>query len=291
MIVDLTKLGQAGCVTTETKESAEAAHNAYNKNEFKTTKLVLRKIAKGQAYPVKLGATAILSDADVMTPQKDYYIGVFMVTKTQYDYVMNGSSSSVDMKPTNNLSYNVIRKNDNSGAMSPVDPVSNNSFMHRLVQGCLDAKGNPVGKFDLPTEVQWEIAARAGSFAAMGSYLDANWQWVDTTKSTLSQIAIYNNVGVLSDVGLCRPNLWGLYDMFGNMFEWCLDEGVAGHAFTDVETPYHDGTTENRMCRGGYFETSSLSSCFYPGYQTSTQAANTEEYFLGGIRVCHVVEE
>lgn len=287
MIVDLTKLGQAGCVTTETKESAEAACNAYNRDEYKTTKLVLRKVAKGQAYPVKPGATANLTDADVMTPQKDYYIGVFMVTKAQYDYVMGVSTTSTDKNPTPYLTYNEIRKNDidTGNAMSPLNPVCNNSFMHRLVQGCLDADGNAVGRFDLPTEIQWEIACRAGSFAERGSYLDASFQEI-----TLTQALIKNVVcgSALKAVGTYRPNAWGLYDMLGNLWQWCLDESIAYTDYThvDVETPYFSGLSPKRMLRGYYYNTMAVS--IRPGGQNAAQDAYANQYWNGGIRVCHV---
>ena len=287
MIVDLTKLGQAGCVTYETKESAEAACNAYNRDEYKTTKLVLRKVAKGQAYPVKPGATANLTDADVMTPQKDYYIGVFMVTNAQYDYVMGVSTTSTDKNPTPYLTYNEIRKNDidTGNAMSPLNPVCNNSFMHRLVQGCLDADGNAVGRFDLPTEIQWEIACRAGSFAERGSYLDASFQEI-----TLTQALIKNVVcgSALKAVGTYRPNAWGLYDMLGNLWQWCLDESIAYTDYThvDVETPYFSGLSPKRMLRGYYYNTMAVS--IRPGGQNAAQDAYANQYWNGGIRVCHV---
>lgn len=77
-------------------------------------------------------------------------------------------------------------------------------------------------KFDLPTEAQWEYACRAGTQTPLNNgkhiitekFLDAN----------LNEIAWYvKNTGSPKPVGQKRPNRWGIYDMLGNVWEWCLD--------------------------------------------------------------------
>ena len=115
-------------------------------------------------------------------------------------------------------------------------------------------------KFDLPTEAQWEYACRAGTTTALnnGKNLE-NPSGLDTN---LSEVAwYYQNWGESNTkhhaVGCKAHNAWGLYDMHGNVWEWCKDwyrktyyeECLASGTMTiDSQGP---DTGSSHVCRGG----------------------------------------
>ena len=72
----------------------------------------------------------------------------------------------------------------------------------------------------LPTEEQWEFACRAGT--AKATYA-GGWQGADSARDVLGRIAWYqaNSGGQTHDVAQKEPNSWGLFDMLGNVWEWC----------------------------------------------------------------------
>ena len=180
-------------------------------DEYKTTKLVLRRIEAG---------TFIMGDdqsdeSHRVTLTKPFYMGVFEVTQRQWEFVMGswlGScpSSSYgrgDTYPAYYVSYDDIR-GSSSGVKWPMSAaVDTSSFLGRLrAKTGLD--------FDLPTEAQWEYACRAGTttICYWGNSMDDAYAWY------------YENSGSKAHpVGTKRPNAWGLYDTSGNVSEWCRD--------------------------------------------------------------------
>src|SRR5262249_44378161 len=88
---------------------------------------------------------------------------------------------------------------------------------------------------DLPSEAQWEYACRAGTKTSR--YRD-----------DLDAIAWYarNSAGTTHPVGEKEPNEWGLYDMLGNVWEWCRDRWAA-----DASAGSANATSDHRVVRGG----------------------------------------
>ena len=101
----------------------------------------------------------------------------------------------------------------------------------------------------LPTEAQWEYACRAGS---TGAY-SGDQGWYDTSKT--------------HPVGTKMPNAWGLYDMYGNVWEWCADWYYVypSESVTDPAGPMNGS---NRVYRGGsWFGYSSCCRSAYRAYE------------------------
>jgi formylglycine-generating enzyme required for sulfatase activity len=156
------------------------------------------------------------------------------------------------------VTYHEIRENPNNSAISPNWPQSSEVYPDSFV-GRLRAKTG-LTTLDLPTEAQWEYACRAGTTTALNS---GNDLLAFTECPNMSEVGryYYNHPGGFSNsqdvstdggtakVGSYLPNGWGLYDMHGNVTEWCLDW------YED----YHDPTVDpvgaasgsSRVARGG----------------------------------------
>ena len=229
------------------------------KDEYKTEKLVLRRIEPGTftmgSPEDELGRKGDETQHEVTLPQP-FYIGVFEVTQKQWERVMGDWPSNFnnaryrDTRPVEQVSYNNIRGTSVGWNWPATNSVDAASFMGRL-----RARTRQV--FDLPTEAQWEYACRAGTLTAMN------------TGKTLTEKAICPNMaeaGRYKDnagngdksgdthegtakVGSYLPNAWGLYDLHGNVWEWCLDwhDSYSGA----VSDPCGAASGSRRVLRGG----------------------------------------
>lgn len=103
-------------------------------------------------------------------------------------------------------------------------------------------------RFDLPTEAQWEYFCRAGttSYYYDGVSTDATYTGVLDTLAWWS-----GNSGSPKEVGQKLPNAWGLYDMIGNVMEWCLD--WYGDTLSGGTDPAGSSSGTARAFRGGCY--------------------------------------
>ena len=204
-------------------------------DEYKTTKIVLKRIRAGSftmgSPDAELGHRTDEAIFPVSLSQ-DFYIGLFEVTQRQWERVMGSwpsyfnNVSYRESRPVEKVSYETIRGADWQGADWPASGnVGPNSFMGRL-------RTRTGRMFDLPTEAQWEYAARAATTTALNS--GSNLTSTDNCPNMAEVGRYWHNGGSSSGAdsttangtakaGSYRVNAWGLYDMHGNVYEWCLD--------------------------------------------------------------------
>ena len=147
------------------------------------------------------------------------------------------------------------------GEDRPVEQVSwedATAFCAALTESARQEGSIPKGyEYRLPTEAQWEYCCRAGtgSATAFGDSLDStqanfngNYPFGTARKGKYLEQT--------SDVGQYAPNAWGLYDMHGNVWEWCLDhaewkDGVTTDTYVDDVTDPVCTEGSQRVFRGG----------------------------------------
>ena len=263
MIVDLANgnVWFEGLLNTQ-----DASSSHYNVSEYKTSKMVLRKIPRWSdrdelpnaaslpvsGYPTGHSWTTdknnTTNSPKYWTTDRDYYICMFPVTVGQYAKICGWSDSTAT--PKNSVKWNDIRVK-NTAPASPVPRVTasgTGTVLQRLnYKTGLD--------FDLPTEIMFEIAERAGA--------TTHYYWGDSADST--KVACNESTsGTIATVGTYAANDWGLFDMAGNVWEWCRDDNTLGDLgdATDPFIPASGGGAKRKYRGGGSYSDASTSNGF-----------------------------
>ncbi len=234
--------------------STETANNAATSNWVLTVKGVNYEMVKVQAGTFTMGSTLVREEDDAdtrylidndkpahqVTLTQNYYMGKTEVTQALWKAVMGNNPSKFkgDDKPVENVSWDDCQ-----------------AFITQL--NALTGK-----EYRLPTEAEWEFAARGGNkslhylYSGSNSYKDIAWYLVNSGKAT-------------HNVATKQPNELGLYDMSGNVLEWCSD-WYGKYDESPLTNPVGASTGTFRVTRGGAwgcqigFCRSSVRSCTGP---------------------------
>ena len=242
-----------------------------------------------------------------VTLTKDFYIGVFEVTQRQWELVMGDRPSYYNKedcyatRPVEFITFGRIR-GIGIGYTYP-SGVKSGTFLGKLRQKTgLD--------IDLPTEAQWEFACRATTTTALnsgkGTGTTSNYcpnlnelgryYWNSGVREGHYQQYVGNEYAT-AKVGSYLPNRWGLYDMHGNVQEWCLDwydldfyasaaatadDPMSTHAHCNDHSKFHvlrggSYTQDWPVCRSAaryYYTGGDYSNRNHIGFRVSCDAAS-----------------
>lgn len=177
---------------------------------------------------------------------KSFLAGKYLVTQNQYLAVVGSNPSHF------------------KGADLPVESVS----WYEAINFCQRLSQLNNRKVRLPSESEWEYLARAGTtreyffgdnFSWLGKYA---WYGVNSDKKTHA-------------AGKKLPNSWGLYDVLGNVWEWCQDEYYQNYTNALTDGSPMSGDCKYRILRGGsWLNDHTLCRCAYPNWANPNSKHN-----------------
>ncbi len=175
-----------------------------------------------------------------VTISKPFYIGKYEVTQKEYISVMGENPSKFlgENRPVENVTWYDAKE-----------------FCKKMNNYVLNEKAKEIPKnyiFDLPTEAQWEYACRAGTTTSLCT--GKNITSERNRCSNADEVAwyYYNSGNETHDVGLKKPNAWGIFDMHGNVREWCRDKEDDYPPYAVID-PIGTSESSNYVVRGGPF--------------------------------------
>lgn len=257
-------------------KSVKTASNSKNNNllgdntQVVQSDLVLEKRMAGDFVPIPAGNFTMGSNigyfderpAHEVIISKSFEMGKYEVTQEQWELVMGNNPSFLQgdkRLPVENVSWNDVQRFINA----------------------LNSKSTKY-IYRLPTEAEWEYAARAGNKENYVENLDAMAWYVQNSgdkrlnkaENKFDSDKIENNFCRTHPVGQKKPNAWGLYDMYGNVWEWCSD-WYGEYSSAPVTDPRGTPVKSKHVNRGGGY------NCF----DIMCQRAVRNEGYMPGSRI------
>ena len=242
VVIPLALVGLTDPPKPTPKPVSNAGIAVYNSDEATTNRptrtvpglgLELVKIEPGTFMMGSPGHNSDEGPPTRVTISKGFSMSKYEVTQGQYEAVMGANPSRFKGNlnlPVENVSW-----------------VDATNFCAKLTEQERQAGRLPDGYvYRLPTEAEWEYACRAGTTTRF-SYGD------DPEYVELGEYAWYdeNSSSRTHPVGQKKPNPWGLYDMHGNVWEWCLDWYSGSYPGGSVTDPKGPSSGSFRVIRGG----------------------------------------
>lgn len=202
-----------------------------------------------------------------VTVARGFWLGRYEVTKAQWQAVMGTQPWS---------GHDHVR-DDASTSATHVTWDATQGFV-----GELNARGE--GRFRLPTEAEWEYACRAGSTTAYSFGDDVSqlgaYGWYGANTWSVDEKYAHTP-------GQKLPNTWGLYDMHGNVWEWCQDWYAQEYPSGSVSDPTGPGSGSHRIMRGGGWRN------VLPSYRSANRFRGMQADLSArlGFRVCRNADE
>ena len=202
-------------------------------DKYRTTHLVMKKVrAAGMTFHMGSPAdesTYRSSNETLHTAAltNDYYLAIYETTRKQFalmgctvaatygEQETPYAGDDPDQAPIGRILYNNLRGSTGDGIDWPTTGSAVGGYL-ATIRAATDLD------LDLPTEAQWEFACRAGTTTAIYTGKGNTTEW---NNANVEPIAWFSGTSgnKVHAVGGKQPNEWGFYDMYGNVWEWCLD--------------------------------------------------------------------